>query len=296
MSVSQDGGGRSGPADTVDGGRSRGWWVKVAVASLVAPVVMNVVAAVLLLLATRSFDPAHVLGVSDAAVGGIFVVIGGLLAGAVVGLIAGIRGWRLTVPILAAVIVGLVIYLGLVALGVWDDDGPVWLVWLGQSAGIFAAISLTGFAAAGAAAVVALAGIGFGLVLQGGTEPPADLAFVLAEQYVVDDATGECSGSDDFAGIVERSRASWFGTPEVEDLEPIVLPSGREITRNADSEYLLWNGANAGCLFVLSGTDLGASAFTDTYLFPEFLGIGAEQRTSGQRVVFLFGENVQNVD
>jgi hypothetical protein len=211
-------------------------------------------------------------------------------------LIAGIRGWGLTVPILAAVIVGLVIYLGLVALGVWEDDGPAWLVWLGQSAGILAATSLTGLAAAGAATAIALVGIGFGFALQVDTEPPADLAFVLAEQYVVDDATGDCSGSGEFAGVVEGSRASWFGTQEAEELEPIVLPAGSEIARSVETEHLLWNGANAGCLFVLSGTDLGASAFTDTYLFPEFLGIGAEQRTSGHRVVFLFGENVQNVD
>lgn len=296
MSVARSGGDPSGPDDTADGGRGRGWWVKVAAASLVAPVAMNVVAALLLLIVTRSFDPARALGVSDVALGGFFVVIGGLLAGAVVGLVAGVGGWRLTLPMLAAVIVGLVIYLGLVALDVWDDDGPLWLVWVGQSAGIFAATSLTGVAAAGAATALALAGIGVGFVLQLDTESPADLSFVLAEQYVVDDVTGECSGSGDFAGIVEGSQAALVGTPEVEELEPIVLPPGRETILNPETEYMLWNGADTGCLFVLGSRDMGASAFNDTYLFPEFLGIGAEQRTSGQRVVFLFGENVQNVD
>jgi len=273
-------------SDGAGNGRTVGWWWKVGIAAAVAPLVSFFVLTVVLL-SVGGFDPGSTFGVSDAFLNGVLVVGAGLLGGVVVGLVAGIRGWTVTVPALTGALVGLTIFLGLLAVA---DETPVWLVFVGQSAAIFAATSLTGFSVAAAAGAVTLVGIGLGFVLQPASEPPAELFLVLTEEYQVDDANGACSGSGDFSGVAEGSKASVIGTQEVEELEPIVLPSGSEITLSADTEYLLWNGADTGCLFVLGSQELGASEYSGTFLFPESLGSGAEGETSGERVVFLFGE------
>jgi hypothetical protein len=137
-----------------------------------------------------------------------------------------------------------------------------------------------------------VAGIGIGLVFQPGPEPNADLSLVLTdEDYSVDSTTGECSGSNDFANVVEGSTASLVGSDEIEELGPVVLGAGVEITHTSETAHLLWNGADTGCLFELGADELGASAHTGTFLFPTGLGIGAPEQTSDQHVVYLFGEN-----
>jgi hypothetical protein len=250
---------------------------------------MTVPAAFMLIAVTNSFDPAHALGVSDTTVNGILIAISGLLAGVTVGLIAGVRRWQLIRPALAAVFLGLAIMVGLVVAGVESGGGPA-LVLLGQSAGILMATTLTGYTVLASLAGVIVAGIGIGLVFQPAPEPNADLSFVLAENYSVDPTTGACSGSDDYASIVEGSTASLAGTNDVEALEPIVLGAGVEITQTSETAYLLWNGADTGCLFELGTDELGASAHSGTALFPAGLGSGAPEQTSGQAVVYLFGE------
>jgi hypothetical protein len=273
-------------ADGVE--RSRNGWIRVVVASVVAPALMTVPAAFMLIAVTNSFDPAHALGVSEATVNGILIAIAGLLAGITVGLIAGVRRWLLIRPALAAAIVGVAIMLGLVVAGVQSSSLP--FVLLGQSAGILIATTLTGYTVLASLAGVAAAGIGIGLVFQPAPEPNAELSFVLAENYAVDSTTGECSGTNDFASIVEGSIASLSGTNEVEALSPLVLSAGVEISLTSETAYLLWNAADTGCLFELGTDELGASVHTGTFLFPAGLGIGAPEQTSGQHVVYLFGE------
>jgi hypothetical protein len=251
---------------------------------------MTVPAAFVLIVVTNSFDPADALGVSDTTVNGVLIAISGLLAGVAVGLIAGARRWQLLRPAIAAVIVGLAIILSLVVAGIENSSLP--LVLLGQSAGILVATTLTGYTVLASLVGVAVAGVGIGLVLQPGPEPNAGLSLVLTdEDYSVNLTTGECSGSDGFASIVEGSTASLVGTDDVEALGPIVLAAGVEITRTTETAYLLWNGADTGCLFELGTDELGASAHAGTFLFPTGLGLGAPEQTSDQRVVYLFGEN-----
>lgn len=282
--------------DTTKAERGRRWWVKVSIASLVAPVAMSIVAAIGLIMAIQNLDPAHALGISEAAAGALLVVLGGLLAGVVVGLISGVVRRRLMVPALAGAIVGVAVFLGPMALGVegrgadWPFfDEHLWVVFAGQSGGIFLATSLTGLALSGAATAVALAGIALGFVLHPAPEPPAELFLLLTEQYVVEEATGECSGSGDFSGVAEGSKAFVVGML-VEESNPITLPPGREITINPDTENLLWNGSEGGCLFDFGIQDLGASEYGGTYLYPTALEYGVREKVSGQRVVFLFGE------
>jgi hypothetical protein len=289
MSDSERGHMSSDDHDAEGAGRSRSWWIKVVAASLVAPALMILPASVMLIVATNSLDVAHALGVSDTTVNGILIAIGGLLAGVTVGLIAGVRRWQLIRPALAAVIVGVAIMLGLVAAGAENSSLPVFVL-LGQSAGILIATTMTSYTALASLLVVVVAGIGVGLVLQPAPEPNAELSFVLAENYSVNSTTGECSGSNDFSGIVEGSTASLVGTDEVEALGSLVLSAGVEITQTSETAYLLWNGADTGCLFELGTDELGASAHTGTSLFPTGLGSGAPEQTSAQHVVYLFGE------
>ena len=58
----------------------RSGWVRVAVASVLAPPAMVIATAVGLLLVTNSLDPAFELGISDTLLKGILIGLGGLLA------------------------------------------------------------------------------------------------------------------------------------------------------------------------------------------------------------------------
>jgi len=73
-------------------------------------------------------------------------------------------------------------------------------------------------------------------------------------------------------------------------LTSIVLPSGTEITDEADTEALLPDYVTVGCVFDLGNPGLGVSEQDGGYLFPERLGVGFEEATTGQSVVFVIPE------
>lgn len=73
----------------------------------------------------------------------------------------------------------------------------------------------------------------------------------------------------------------------VDELTSIVLPSGTEITDEADTEALLPGYATLGCVFDSGNPGLGLSEHDGGYLFPARLGVGFEEATTGQSVVFV---------
>lgn len=299
MSASENGGDNLGSVGKEDREHSRSWWLKVAVVSVLAPVVGFIVSVILLITAVNNLDVASALGVSDAFAMGIPVVSGGVLAGLVVGLVAGIRGKKLAVPPMTGVIVGIAIYLAFLALDMRPEAGwmPFWAVWAGQSVGIFLATWLAGFALAAAAVVAILVGVGTVAAIEALPEPPLEV-FLVLNDYTVDETTGECSGSGALASVVEGSRVSLIDSsgPIIDlsatPVESRVLPSGTAITRDADPAFLFAaTNQDAGCLFIWADPGLELSDYWDVYPIPESgdLDAGWGIHVSGQRVVFTLG-------
>lgn len=116
----------------------RSWISRLAVSSFLAPVFGTVLAAIGLVVLAGNPDIAFGLGISEDTFQAILAGSSGLLAGAVVGLIGGVRGWQLTIPIFVTPVVGVAIYLAVVASNSDNGTLQVWAVWLGQSAAAFA--------------------------------------------------------------------------------------------------------------------------------------------------------------
>ena len=86
--------------------------------------------------------------------------------------------------------------------------------------------------------------------------------------------------------MVEGSRVSVIDDLSREEVESIVLPAGREITRAADPAFLFTSDQDALCLFV-DGLEVGHFDFS---LAPESdPNVGISGTRSGQRLVVLLG-------
>ncbi len=245
MSESGNAGANSANSRQTAGSGRRSGWVRVAVASVLAPPVMFIAAVVGLILVTNSLDPAFELGISDTLLNGILIGLGGLLAGIVVAQVARMRGGRLAVPPAVGLIVALAIYLAFAAFepGEYLEPGTSLQVtlWIGQSVSIFLATRLTGYALVGAATTAVLVGIGVGAVLQAIPEPTTEVVLILAD-YTVDETTGGCSGSGELSEVVEGSRILLIEFANGTEVGSLVLPTGTE--------------ENTGCVFEL-GDPLG---------------------------------------
>jgi hypothetical protein len=128
---------------------------------------------------------------------------------------------------------------------------------------------------------------------------PVEIFLVLASNYTVDAATGECSGSGVLEGVEAGFRVSVVDESETapgafDDIErrtevaSLVLPAGAEITRDAAPAFLLPVGRDAGCVFSLGDHVFEVSEF-DLVLtgYPEVSNGGTR---SGQRFVTVVGE------
>ncbi len=114
---------------------------------------------------------------------------------------------------------------------------------------------------------------------------PVEMFLVVAD-YIVDEGTGECAGSGELSGVVEGSRVSVIDDLSGDEVESIVLPAGREITRAADPAFLFTSDRDALCLFI-DGLEVDHFDFS---LFPESdPNVGVSGTRSGQRVVVLYG-------
>ena len=299
MSESGNAGANSANSRQTSGSDRRTYWA--AAVSVVAPPVMFIATGIGLLLVTNSLDPANTLGISDNLLNGFLIGLVGLLAGIVVGLVARMRGADLVLPPLVGLFVGVATYLAFVAFEAGEYvelylDRLV-ILWIGLSVSLFLATRLTGYALAAGAVAAILVGVGIVVAVEALPEPPVEVFLVLNE-YTVDETTGECSGSGALAGVVEGSRVSLIDSsgpiidPSATPLESRVLPSGTEITRDADPAFLFAaTNQDADCLFIWADPGLELSVYVeDVFLFTES-GFDGEWGThgSGQRVVFTLG-------
>lgn len=247
MSESGNAGANSANSQQTSGSDRRTYWAKDAAVSVVAPPVMFFATGVGLFLVTNSFDPAFELGISDTLLSGILIGLVGLLAGIVVGLVARMRGADLVLPPLVGLFVGVATFLAFVAFGAGEyvelELDRVVILWIGLSVSLFLATRLTGYALVGAATTAVVVGIGVGAVLQAVPEPTTEVVLILAD-YIVDDTTGECSGSGELSEIVEGSRILLIEFANGTEVGSLVLPTGTE--------------ENTGCVFEL-GDPLGLS-------------------------------------
>jgi hypothetical protein len=108
------------------------------VGAILLPPVAFFVSGWLTIVAANNFDVAYAWGISNELANGIPVVVGGLLAGLVFGLLVGSRGLGLLWATVSG-LGGLVVYMLLLAAG-WDvPGGHGWrwlLVWVGTSLGL----------------------------------------------------------------------------------------------------------------------------------------------------------------
>ena len=149
-------------------------WIRIALLSALVPVVTYILLALVLSIIAGDLDFAFALDVSEVVLFGLLVASSGLLAGVVVGLFAGIRGWKLTAPSSSGLIVGLVIYLAFAVFGGREAldfaDLDLLVIWIGLSVGIFLGTRLTGYTLVGAAAATTVIGVGAAAVLQAFSE------------------------------------------------------------------------------------------------------------------------------
>lgn len=118
--------------------------------------------------------------------------------------------------------------------------------------------------------------------------------FLVLNDYKVDETTGECSGSGALSGVGEGSRVFLIDSsggiidPSATPVESRVLPSGTEITRDADSVFLFPTDQDAGCVFIWADPGLEFSVYVgDVVLFTELgFDVPGGMHVSGQRVVF----------
>ena len=179
MSESGNAGANSANSRQTAGSGRRSGWVRVAVASVLAPPVMFIAAVVSLLLVTNSFDPAFELGISDNLLNGILFGLVGLLAGIVVALVARMRGADLVLPPLVGLFVGVATFLAFVAFeaGEYVEPGTSLNVtlWIGQSVSIFLATRLTGYIMVLSVGAVTVLGVGTAAIVQAQPEPVAEV-------------------------------------------------------------------------------------------------------------------------
>jgi hypothetical protein len=233
-----------------------------------------------LIIFANNLDVAYALGVSDTLVTGLVVGGGGLIAGLVVALVSRRRGWALVAPSMAGLIVGVAIYLGFVVFERGEiletDASALITIGLGQLIAIVAATRIALWPLAGLCVALMAVGIGAAGVIQAIPEPPAEVLLVL-DVYTVDETTGECSGAEELAGVVEGSEVLLLELPEVSgrpsELGSIVLTEGIETGR--------------GCVFDL-GDPLGAPAggYENFDLLPESdPGVPYSIRIEGNQVI-----------
>lgn len=188
-----------------------------------------------LILLTNNLDVAFALGVSDALLNGLMIAASGLITGFVVALVAGGRGWRLVGPPVAGLFVGVGIYLGFAAFepGEVLEVGSLGLITIGmgQAIAIVASTRITSFYLIGVVGAVILLGVGAAGLIQAIPEAPAEVLLVL-DVYTVDDTTGECSGADELAGVVEGSEVLLLDYSEASgrptEVGSVILPEGFE--------------------------------------------------------------------
>ena len=84
--------------------------------------------------------------------------------------------------------------------------------------------------------------------------------YLILPEYTVEEVTGECSGSGELSAVVEGSQVFLLDADFVGHFTegvPIVLPTGTEIVKGEDPDYLQYpSEENTGCLFEL-GNPLG---------------------------------------
>lgn len=269
-----------------DGSDRRSGSVRVAVSAALAPPVMFFAIAFASFAMTNSLDPAFQLGISDNLFIAILVGFSGLLAGIVVGLVAGMSGKKLVVPPLVGLFVGVAIYLAFVAFEAGEyvelDRSRQVIIWIGLSASLFLATRLSGYTLVGAAAAAAVIGVGAGAVVRALPEPVAEVVLILAD-YTADPTTGECSGSGELSEVVEGSHVFLIDTSEAVvgstgiEKGSIVLPAGMEIA--------------GGCRFEL-GDPLGqppAEYFEILFLPESDPNVGVSANLEGHRVIITMG-------
>ncbi len=147
MSESGNAGANSPDSRRTDGSDRRSGRVRVAVYSvLVLPVMLFVTAVASIFIANG--DPALELGISDTLFQGVLIGLAGMLTGAVVALVARMRGAKLVLPPLVGLFVGVAIYLAFVAFEAGEhvelDLRRLVILWIGLSASLFLATRLTG--------------------------------------------------------------------------------------------------------------------------------------------------------
>lgn len=279
MSEFGNGGAKSVDGRQKEGSDGRPGWVGVAVASLAFPILSLFVLAFTLIAATG--DPAVTLGISEALLNGVLVVLSGLLAGIGVGLINQRQGLALLVPAAAGLVVGLTIYSafsGFGPNGEFDFSGVAQIVtWLGVSAAIFITTQLSGYALVGSVIAVGLVGVGAAALVQSLPEPPVELAVVLENGYEIDEAAATCWGVGELSELAEDTRLLLVNV-NGEELGSVVLPVG------SDDE---------GCVFEL-GDPLGLSLSEYSGLHVTFESgepMSGGMSEDGNRVVFTTGSN-----
>jgi len=232
-----------------------------------------------LIVVTNNLDVAYALGVSDTLVTWFIVASSGMATGLVVARVAGLRGWKLLAPPVAALIVGVGIYLSFAAFETGEvvDAGNLDLitVGIGEVIAIVAATRIAIGPLLGVIVAILALGIGSARFIQAIPEAPAEVLLVL-DVYSLDD-TGECSGADELARVVEGSEVSL-----IEYQEGSGLPT--EV-----GTVILSKGFERGgeCVFEL-GNPLGRPAAgyenIDVQLESE-LGVPYSQSLQGNRVI-----------
>jgi hypothetical protein len=233
-----------------------------------------------LIAGTNNLDVAYALGVSDTLVTGFIVASGGMATGLVVARVAGLRGWKLLAPPVAALIVGVGIYLSFAAFETGEvvDAGNLDLitVGIGEVIAIVVATRIAIGPLLGVIVAILALGIGSARFIQAIPEAPAEVLLVL-DVYSLDDDIGECSGADELARVVEGSEVSLIEYQEGSGLPTKV------------GTVILSKGFERGgeCVFEL-GNPLGRPAAgyenIDVQLESE-LGVPYSQSLQGNRVI-----------
>jgi hypothetical protein len=274
-SFGDDGTGQSDPRSQDVGGRG---WVGIAVASLAFPI-LSVFLLAFTFIAVLG-DPAVTLGISEALLNGVLVVLSGLLAGIMVGVIDQRRGLALLVPAVAGLVVGLTFYSafsGFGRNGEFDFSGVAQIVtWLGVSAAIFITTQLSGYGMVGSVLAVSLVGAAAAVVVGSLPEAPVELVVVLESGYEIDEAAGTCWGVGELSELAEDTRLLLVNVNG--EMGSVVLPVG------SDDE---------GCVFEL-GDQLGLSPSEYSGLHVTFESgepMSGGMSEDGNRVVFTTGSN-----
>lgn len=245
----------------------------------------SILSALALVVVTNNLDPAFALGVSDNILNGLIIAASGVLTGLFAGGVAKGRGWKLVLPPVAALVIGLAIYSAFVVFGMGEevdnDFGALATLWLGQATGIVLATRFAGYILAAAVGGLVVLGLGAATVVQALPEAPAEVLLIL-EDYTYDDPPSEeCWGSGELSGVVEGSRILLLEEPETSgfptEVGSVVLPAGTE--------------RESGCVFEL-GNPLGGTPdeYGNIDFHPESdPGVGYSVSIEDQRVVIRMG-------